>query len=99
MAGMTPAAPLVGAVTTRPPAAFSSLTAMAKRETQSRGASGSRGLPETFELLEALVEARGAATHVEAAGEDALGGQAALHGAAHGVPEGEDAAADGCFGG
>ena len=34
-AGITPAAPLVGAVTTRPPAAFSSLTASAKRLTQS----------------------------------------------------------------
>ena len=32
---MIPAAPLVGAVTTRPPAAFSSLTARAKRFTQS----------------------------------------------------------------
>ncbi|MNV84755.1 hypothetical protein D3C71_1786530 [compost metagenome] len=32
---MMPAAPLVGAVTTRPPAAFSSLTAMAYRLTQS----------------------------------------------------------------
>ena len=29
VAGMTPAAPLVGAVTTLPPAAFSSFTAMA----------------------------------------------------------------------
>ena len=32
---MMPAAPLVGAVTTRPPAAFSSLTASANRVTQS----------------------------------------------------------------
>ena len=32
---MIPAAPLVGAVTTRPPAAFSSLTASAHRLTQS----------------------------------------------------------------
>ena len=36
-----PAAPLVGAVTTRPPAAFSSLTASANRFTQSISASGS----------------------------------------------------------
>ena len=38
---MTPAAPLVGAVTTRPPAAFSSLTAIANRFTQSMTRSGS----------------------------------------------------------
>ena len=35
---MIPAAPLVGAVTTRPPEAFSSLTASAYRVTQSIGA-------------------------------------------------------------
>src|SRR6476661_8642348 len=39
---MTTAAPFVGAVTTRPPAAFSSFTASAKRLTQSRIDSGSR---------------------------------------------------------
>src|SRR6476659_4167539 len=38
---MIPAAPLVGAVTTRPPAAFSSVTASANRLTQSSAASGS----------------------------------------------------------
>ncbi len=38
---MMPAAPLVGAVTMRPPAAFSSLTARANRETQSIACSGS----------------------------------------------------------
>ena len=38
---MMPAAPLVGAVTTRPPAAFSSLTASAHKVTQSMVASGS----------------------------------------------------------
>src|SRR5205807_772744 len=38
---MIPAAPLVGAVTTRPPAAFSSLTASANRLTQSMIESGS----------------------------------------------------------
>ena len=38
---MMPAAPLVGAVTTRPPAAFSSFTASAKRFTQSMASSGS----------------------------------------------------------
>ena len=38
---MIPAAPLVGAVTTRPPEAFSSLTASAHRVTQSIAASGS----------------------------------------------------------
>ena len=39
---MMPAAPLVGAVTTRPPAAFSSFTASAYRFTQSSVVSGSR---------------------------------------------------------
>ena len=38
---MIPAAPFVGAVTTRPPAAFSSLTASANRVTQSIARSGS----------------------------------------------------------
>ena len=38
-----PAAPLVGAVTTRPPEAFSSLTASAQRLTQSSAISGSCG--------------------------------------------------------
>ena len=38
---MMPAAPLVGAVTTRPPAAFSSLTARAYSVTQSIARSGS----------------------------------------------------------
>ena len=41
---MIPAAPLVGAVTTRPPAAFSSLTARANSVTQSIACSGS-GVP------------------------------------------------------
>ena len=41
---MTPAAPLVGAVTTRWPAAFSSLTASAKRFTQSMARMGSAGV-------------------------------------------------------
>ena len=39
-----PAAPLVGAVTTRPPAAFSSLTASAYSVTQSMARSGSSPL-------------------------------------------------------
>ena len=39
---MMPAAPFVGAVTTRPPAAFSSLTARAKQFTQSMMRRGSR---------------------------------------------------------
>ena len=39
---MMPAAPLVGAVTTRPPEAFSSFTARAHRVTQSSARSGSR---------------------------------------------------------
>ena len=44
-AGMMPAAPLVGAVTIRPPAAFSSLTAMAARLSQSMARAGRRGAP------------------------------------------------------
>ncbi len=44
-AGMIPAAPFVGAVTTRPPAAFSSFTASAYRFTQSMTASGSPPAP------------------------------------------------------
>src|SRR4051794_4359854 len=43
-----PAAPLVGAVTTRPPAAFSSLTASAYRFTQSSTCSGSRSAASGF---------------------------------------------------
>src|SRR5690625_6597343 len=39
---MMPAAPLVGAVTARPPAAFSSLTASAASETHSKEFIGSR---------------------------------------------------------
>ena len=100
MAGMTPAAPFVGAVTTRPPAAFSSLTAMAKRETQSSGGEGGRGVwGELSRARDALVETRSSATNVEAAGQDALGGDAALCAALHGLPEGEDAGADLGFGG
>ncbi len=41
---MMPAAPLVGAVTTRPPVAFCSFTASAYRFTQSMTVSGSRRL-------------------------------------------------------
>ena len=44
---MIPAAPLVGAVTTRPPAAFSSFTASAYRFTQSMTASGSPPAPSS----------------------------------------------------
>jgi len=54
-----PAAPFVGAVTTRPPAAFSSFTAIANVFTQSIGAS------ESFLLLVANFFAdRGAAFHI-----------------------------------
>ena len=44
---MTPAAPLVGAVTTRPKQAFSSLTASAKQLTQSSVVEKSRPLART----------------------------------------------------
>ena len=46
-----PAAPLVGAVTTWPPAAFSSLTAMANKLTQSIAINGSLLLPWALRLL------------------------------------------------
>src|SRR5260370_33074842 len=55
-AGITPAGPFVGAVTTRPPAAFSSFTAIANTFTQSMAFSGafapSRSMP--FARLRAL---------------------------------------------
>ena len=41
----------------------------------------------------------GAAADVEAAGEDAFGGDAAFRALLHGLPEGEDAGADLVFGG
>jgi hypothetical protein len=66
---MMPAAPLVGAVTTRPPAAFSSLTASAYRFTQSSTVSGSfiaaSGAPSS------RVQRRRAPRDVQAAGQGA----------------------------
>ena len=58
------------------------------------GASGSFGA----DGVEALGEAMGAAADVEAAGEDAFGGDAALGAGLHGLPEGEDAGVDLVFG-
>jgi len=55
---MTPAAPLVGAVTTRPPAAFSSFTASAKRFTQSMITSGSALPRESVRSLRCRAAAR-----------------------------------------
>src|SRR6188474_1570303 len=59
-AGTMPAAPLVGAVTTRPPAAFSSLTASANRLTQSMMTSGSasRTSPLSLRWRAAALHAR-----------------------------------------
>ncbi len=48
--------------------------------------------------VEALGEAVGAAADVEASGEDAFGGDAALGAVLHGLPEGEDAGVDFFFG-
>jgi len=54
------------------------------------GARGSLGA----DGVEALGEAVGAATDVEAAGEDAFGGYAAFRALLHGLPDGEDAFLD-----
>ena len=66
---MMPAAPLVGAVTTRPPAAFSSFTASANRLTQSMTRSGS---VEYVLAAQAPVELRRAAPHLQPARQRAL---------------------------
>ena len=67
--GSTPAAPLVGAVTTRPPAAFSSFTASANRSTQSITRSGS-----VRELLaaQAPIQLGRPPRHLQPAGQRAL---------------------------
>ena len=65
---MMPAAPLVGAVTTRPPAAFSSLTASANRLTQSITRSGS---VEIRLGAQPLVQLRRPARHLQPAGQRA----------------------------
>ena len=67
---MMPAAPLVGAVTTRPPAAFSSFTASAYRLTQSRIVSGSRS--DCFRTVAQLADhRRRAALHLQPARQHA----------------------------
>ena len=68
---MMPAAPLVGAVTTRPPAAFSSLTASAHRLTQSITLSGSASARSCRSRRTARTR-RGAALDVQPAGQDQL---------------------------
>ena len=81
-----PAAPLVGAVTTRPPAAFSSLTASAYRLTQSSTCSGSRSARLRI-AAELSVQVGGAAPHLEAAGQRAAGLAAAFDAGLHHGPD------------
>ncbi len=80
---MMPAAPLVGAVTTRPPAAFSSLTAIAYRMTR---CSASCGNPSAA-LLRRMPQRGGAAPYVQPARQLAAGFQAARDTAAHHLPD------------
>src|SRR5450830_1906847 len=91
---MMPAAPLVGAVTTRPPVAFSSLTASAYRLTQSSVVSGS------FWLLSACVSKLRcrAAPHLHRAGQRSFLFAAALDAVLHDIPDAQQAAADVFFG-
>ena len=91
---MIPAAPLVGAVTTRPPAAFSSLTAIAQRLTQSMMSSGSPPAPGRRVIGQRLGEAPRPAADLEDARQDALGADAALHAVAHRLPDPEQALVD-----
>jgi hypothetical protein len=82
---MMPAAPLVGAVTTRPPAAFSSLTASAYRLTQSSTVSGSRSAASGLPDNSACSDGR-APRHMQAAGQGAGPRGAARHAGLHHVP-------------
>ena len=79
-----PAAPLVGAVTTRPPDAFSSFTASANRLTQSSTRSGS---VTKCSSLSVRVQFRGAAAHLQPTGQRAVVLTAAPHTVLHGVPD------------
>ncbi len=86
---MMPAAPLVGAVTTRPPAAFSSLTAIAYRVTHSMACA--RRVALGAQLAGGL---RGAAPDLQTAGQDALAGHPALHAGLHHPPDVQQPGAD-----
>ena len=78
---MTPAAPLVGAVTMRPPAAFSSETANANRSTHAASDDSST----TSERLPSRLST--SLLHVKAARQNGLAGIATvLHAAAHHMP-------------
>ena len=104
-AGTTPAAPLVGAVTTRPKAAFSSLTARAKQLTH---LSVSRNPPAPcanrrvpiFERVEPpaaeqrLADLRRPPDDAERPGQDALGPAAAEDALPHRPPDGPQPGAD-----
>ena len=83
---MMPAAPLVGAVTTRPPAAFSSFTAIAHRLTQSSTVSGSRVAASGF-ALSSRKELRCAPGDLEPAGQYAVTPTAPLDAGLHGLPD------------
>jgi hypothetical protein len=82
---MIPAAPLVGAVTTRPPAAFSSFTASAYRLTQSSTVSGSRIAASGLRTVR--VQRRRAPRDVQAAGQGAGLADAARHAVLHRGPD------------
>ena len=87
---MIPAAPLVGAVTTRPPAAFSSFTASAQRLTQSMVASGSSSAARE----QLALPIGGAALDLEAARQHAVGRHAARDAGLHHVPDLEQSGID-----
>ena len=82
-----PAAPLVGAVTTRPPEAFSSLTASAHRVTQSSARSGSTPGSEPGVGDQPGVQVRRPPPHLEPARQHARGGAAVLDALLHHPPD------------
>ena len=88
-----PAAPLVGAVTTLPPAAFSSFTASAQRLTQSITVSGSCSA-RSARSVQQPVERRRAALHLEAAGQDAACRHAAVDAGRHRLADRVEPAVD-----
>ena len=77
-----PAAPLVGAVTMRPPDAFCSLTAMAARLSQSIAWAGSPGAPQAF-----VDRRRPARRTRRRAGEGAAGAAARVDALPHDPPD------------
>ena len=85
-----PAAPLVGAVTTCPPAAFSSFTASAQALTHSIGSTRTRRRLR----VEFALQARRAARHLEHAGQHAFGREPALHAGLHDGPDAREPRVD-----